>query len=123
MRPIRNGSMAAGIPVENSKGEAEAGQEELNIRYADALLAADHHTLAKQAVKEIAWATAARQPSCPSGTHDKVGSSAHVTSRCGRKDLPSTTPRTSSRHVRAMRLLHGGPDEVRPTYTFSWRPM
>jgi glutamine synthetase len=49
-------SIAAGIPVENSKGEAEAGQEELNIRYADALACADHHTIAKHAVKEIAWA-------------------------------------------------------------------
>ena len=41
---------AAGIPVENSKGEAEAGQEELNIRYAGAVLdCADHHTIAKHA--------------------------------------------------------------------------
>jgi glutamine synthetase len=39
MRPIRNGLFAAGVPVENSKGEAEAGQEELNIRYAEALMA------------------------------------------------------------------------------------
>jgi glutamine synthetase len=45
MRPIRNGLYEAGVPVENSKGEAEAGQEELNIRYATALLAADHHTI------------------------------------------------------------------------------
>jgi glutamine synthetase len=47
--------MRRGMPVENSKGEAETGQEELNIRYADALACADHHTIAKQAVKEIAW--------------------------------------------------------------------
>jgi hypothetical protein len=33
MRPVRNGLFAAGIPVENTKGEAETGQEELNIRY------------------------------------------------------------------------------------------
>jgi len=31
MRPIRNHLFAAGLPIENSKGEA--GQEELNIRY------------------------------------------------------------------------------------------
>lgn len=54
MRPIRNCLRAMGIPVEGTKGEAEAGQEELNIRYATALATADHHTLAKQAVKEIA---------------------------------------------------------------------
>ena len=40
--------------VEGSKGEAEAGQEELNIKYSDALSTADHHTLAKHGIKEIA---------------------------------------------------------------------
>ncbi|NLC22833.1 MAG: glutamine synthetase, partial [Halomonadaceae bacterium] len=44
MRPLRNHLYAAGIPVEGSKGEAEAGQEELNIRYAGALDMADYHT-------------------------------------------------------------------------------
>ena len=33
MRPIRNQLWNAGIPVENTKGEAEAGQEELNIKW------------------------------------------------------------------------------------------
>ncbi|MEM1317435.1 MAG: glutamine synthetase, partial [Pseudomonadota bacterium] len=55
MRPIRNHLYNAGVPVENSKGEAEAGQEELNIRYAAALHCADHHAIAKHAIKEIAW--------------------------------------------------------------------
>ena len=55
MRPIRNHLYAAGLPIENSKGEAEAGQEELNIRYAPALDCADHHSIAKHAIKEIAW--------------------------------------------------------------------
>ncbi|MFV2035892.1 MAG: glutamine synthetase, partial [Halocynthiibacter sp.] len=55
MRPLRNHLFAAGIPVENTKGEAEAGQEELNIRYGAPLDCADHHTIAKHAIKEIAW--------------------------------------------------------------------
>jgi glutamine synthetase len=55
MRPIRNHLFAAGLPVENTKGEAEAGQEELNIRYAPALDCADYHSIAKHAIKEIAW--------------------------------------------------------------------
>ena len=37
MRPIRNFLREMGIPVEGTKGEAEAGQEELNIKYADVL--------------------------------------------------------------------------------------
>ena len=43
MRAVRNGLYGAGIPVENSKGEAEAGQEEVNVRYSDALDTADNH--------------------------------------------------------------------------------
>ena len=78
MRPIRNHLVGAGIPVENTKGEAETGQEELNIRYADALACADHHTIAKHAVKEIAWAQGRSASFLPKWHHDKVGSSSHV---------------------------------------------
>jgi glutamine synthetase len=78
MRPIRNLLVAAGVPVENSKGEAETGQEELNIRYADALLCADHHTLAKQAVKEIANQKGHAASFLPKWHHAKVGSAAHI---------------------------------------------
>ncbi|MEE4189167.1 MAG: glutamine synthetase family protein [Roseobacter sp.] len=78
MRPIRNHLYAAGLPVENSKGEAETGQEELNIRYADALACADHHTIAKNGIKEIAWAHGHAATFLPKWHHDKVGSSSHV---------------------------------------------
>ncbi len=78
MRPIRNHLFAAGIPVENSKGEAETGQEELNIRYASALDCADHHTIAKHAVKEIAWQNGRAASFLPKWHHDRVGSSSHV---------------------------------------------
>jgi glutamine synthetase len=44
----------SGIPVENSKGEWGKGQHELNIRYTDALAMADHHTIFKQCLKELA---------------------------------------------------------------------
>jgi len=44
----------SGIPVETSKGEAGLGQHELNIRYSDALTMADHHTVMKHAMKELA---------------------------------------------------------------------
>ena len=78
MRPIRNGLIAAGVPVETSKGEAETGQEELNIRYADALLCADHHTVAKQAVKQISDAHGHAASFLPKWRADKVGSAAHI---------------------------------------------
>ena len=47
MRAIRTGLQAAGIPVENSKGEWGPGQEEINVRYADALTMADRHVIIK----------------------------------------------------------------------------
>ncbi len=78
MRPIRNHLYAAGLPIENSKGEAEAGQEELNIRYSPALDCADYHTIAKHAVKEIAWQHGHAATFLPKWHRDRVGSSSHV---------------------------------------------
>lgn len=78
MRPIRNHLFAAGIPVENTKGEAEAGQEELNIRYDGALACADHHTIAKHATKEIAHLHGHAASFLPKWHHRRVGSASHV---------------------------------------------
>ena len=54
MRRLRNGMHAAGIPIENSKGEWRPGQEEINVRYAEALDMADRHVILKNGAKEIA---------------------------------------------------------------------
>ncbi|MCK0141144.1 glutamine synthetase family protein [Aliiroseovarius sp. F20344] len=78
MRPIRNHLWNAGLPIENSKGEAETGQEELNIKYAGAMDNAAYHTIAKHAVKEIAWQQGHAATFLPKWHHDKVGSSSHV---------------------------------------------
>ena len=78
MRPVRNHLHAAGIPVEGTKGEAEAGQEELNIKYAEALDTADNHTIAKHAIKEIAWQQGHAVTFLPKWDHTKVGSSSHI---------------------------------------------
>ncbi|THH39085.1 glutamine synthetase [Aliishimia ponticola] len=78
LRPVRNHLYAMGVPVEGTKGEAEAGQEELNIRYAEALACADHHTLAKHAVKEIAWQQGHAVTFLPKWDTARVGSSSHV---------------------------------------------
>ena len=78
MRPIRNHLFDAGLPIENSKGEAEAGQEELNIRYSPALDCADYHTIAKHAIKEISWQQGHAVSFLPKWHKDRVGSSSHV---------------------------------------------
>ncbi len=54
MRAIRKQLQASGIPIENSKGEWGPGQEEINVRYADALTMADRHVVMKNGIKEIA---------------------------------------------------------------------
>ncbi len=51
---IRNGMLAAGMPVEFSKGEAGIGQHEINLTYGGALEVADRHLVFKHGVKEIA---------------------------------------------------------------------
>lgn len=78
MRPLRNHLVAAGIPVENSKGEAEAGQEEINIRYAGAMDCAAFHTIAKHATKEIAWQQGRAATFLSKWDHKRVGSSSHI---------------------------------------------
>ncbi len=78
MRRVRNHLFDAGIPVENSKGEAESGQEELNIRYSDAMLCADYHAIAKHAIKEIAWQQGHGATFLSKWDHRRVGSSAHI---------------------------------------------
>ncbi|MFW2587072.1 glutamine synthetase family protein [Sagittula sp. SSi028] len=78
MRPVRNHLYTAGLPIECTKGEAETGQEELNIKYAPALDTAEYHTIAKHAVKEIAHQQGHAASFLPKWSHDKVGSSSHV---------------------------------------------
>ena len=51
IRQIRNGMQGAGIKVESSKGEAWAGQHEINFRYAPALEMADNHVVYKNGAR------------------------------------------------------------------------
>jgi glutamine synthetase len=86
MRAIRNGLYAAGIPIENSKGEADAGQEEVNYRYSDALDTADNHVIVKNGVKEIAWTKGKSVTFMAKYDHRKAGSSSHIHQSLWTKD-------------------------------------
>jgi glutamine synthetase len=77
MRAVRNGLYGAGIPIENSKGEADSGQEEVNYRYSDALDTADNHTITKHGIKEIAWTKGRSVTFMAKYDHRKAGSSSH----------------------------------------------
>ncbi|HEX6460346.1 MAG TPA: glutamine synthetase family protein, partial [Thermoleophilaceae bacterium] len=54
IRKIRNDMGEAGMRVENSKGECNLGQHEINFRYDEALRSADNHAIYKNGAKEIA---------------------------------------------------------------------
>lgn len=78
MRALRNGLQGACIPVENSKGEASPGQEEINVRYADALAMADRHSIIKNATKEIAWQRGKAVTFLAKWNYSAAGSSSHI---------------------------------------------
>lgn len=78
MRDLRNGLHGAGIMVENTKGEADAGQCEVNIRYSDALDTADVHSIVKTATKVIADRHGRSVTFMAKYATEKAGSSSHV---------------------------------------------
>ncbi len=78
MRAIRNGLYGAGIAVENSKGEAWAGQHEINVKYGTALQAADAHVITKECVKETALAHGHAATFMAKYADAPAGSSCHI---------------------------------------------
>ena len=54
IRRIRNSMMDADMKVENSKGECNFGQHEINFHYDEALATCDDHVIYKTGAKEIA---------------------------------------------------------------------
>jgi glutamine synthetase len=77
IRRIRNSMAAAGMVVEDSKGECNFGQHEINFRYADALRTADEHVIFKNGAKEIAAAEGMALSFIPK-FDAREGSSCHI---------------------------------------------
>ncbi len=113
MRAIRNGLYGAGIPVECTKGEADSGQGEVNVRYSDALDTADGHVLTKAGVKEIAWQKGRSVTFMAKYHTAKAGSSAHVHQSLWTDGAPAFLDRDADhgmsavmRHFLAGQLAH-----------------
>ena len=68
----------SGVPVENSKGEWGLGQQELNVRYAEALEMADRHVVYKQCLKEVADQMGLSVTFMAKFASDRAGSSSHI---------------------------------------------
>lgn len=77
-RRIRNELTAAGVPVENTKGEWGAGQHEVNVRYAPPLEMADRHAILKLGCREIAQQTGRCLTFMAKPFAGEAGSSCHI---------------------------------------------
>jgi glutamine synthetase len=77
IRRIRNGMAGAGMRIENSKGECNFGQHEINFRFGDVLQAADEHAIYKNGAKEIA-AQDGKAISFMAKFDEREGNSCHV---------------------------------------------
>jgi glutamine synthetase len=86
MRALRNGLAGAGIPVENSKGEWGPGQEEINVKYAEALEMADRHAIIKNGAKEIAHGLGKAVCFMAKWDYGMAGNSSHIHQSLWSKD-------------------------------------
>jgi len=77
LRRIRNAMMEAGMVVEDSKGECNFGQHEINFLFADALRTADQHVIYKNAAKEIA-AQEGKAITFMAKFNEREGNSCHI---------------------------------------------
>jgi glutamine synthetase len=80
IRRIRNSMTAAGLKVENSKGECNFGQHEINFHYDEALATADDHVIYKTGAKEIA------------AQEDMGATSSPAIRRCSTASSPGSSP-------------------------------
>jgi glutamine synthetase len=77
IRRIRNAMTAAEMRVENSKGECNFGQHEVNFRFTDVLRTADDHVVYKTGAKEMA-AQAGTSITFMAKYDEREGNSCHV---------------------------------------------
>jgi glutamine synthetase len=91
IRQIRNGMHGAGIKVENSKGEAWPGQQEINFRFTDAVEMADNHVIYKNGAKEIAHLNGCSITFMAKPDHTWIGNSCHIHGSLWRDDEAAFT--------------------------------
>lgn len=106
MRAIRNGLYGAGIVVENTKGEAEVGQAEVNYKYSDALDTADNHAIIKNGVKEMAHLHGKSVTFMAKYDHRRAGSSAHIHQSLWSKDGKPSFADASDKHGMSEVMKH-----------------
>jgi glutamine synthetase len=116
---IRRGMHNAGIPIEFSKGEAWYGQHEVNTRYADAVTAADRHTIYKNGVKEIAFLNGISATFMAKPSEKDIGSSCHIhTSLVGKDGKSAFVDAKGEENDTFRHFLGGMRDHIREVALF-----
>ena len=77
LRRIRNTMGAAGLAVEDAKGECNLGQHEINFKFDRALATADGHSIYKNGAKEIAYQEGCSLTFMPK-FNEREGNSCHI---------------------------------------------
>jgi glutamine synthetase len=95
---IRRHMNASGIEVEFSKTEWGLGQQEINLRYAEALEMADRHALYKNGVKEMAQANGWSATFMAKPSISDIGSSCHIHASVWDSDDTAKMPDPAAPH-------------------------
>jgi glutamine synthetase len=75
---IADALVAQGMPVEQYYPESGPGQQEISIRHADALCAADRQIAFRETVKAVAWQHGLRATFMPKPFENQAGSGCHL---------------------------------------------
>jgi glutamine synthetase len=114
---IRTHLERSGVPVESSKGEWGPGQQEIGLRYAEALEMADRHSIYKHAAKEIAWQQGHAITFMAKWDERHAGSSCHI--HMSLWDERGKKPQFGSADSETFRWFLGGwMKHIRETFAF-----
>lgn len=122
---IRRALDASGVPVEFSKGEAGAGQHEINVAYAAAVEMADRMLLHKFAAKEIAARHGRSVSFMAKPSMGDVGSSCHVHMSMWSPDLVESRfhdPAAADGMTAVMRHALAGQLATAREFSLLWAP-
>ena len=105
LRAIRLGMAGAGMLVEDSKGECNFGQHEVNFRYQEALRMADDHVVYRNGAKEIAFLHGKALTFMPK-FDEREGNSCHIHLSLWEGDEQPLPGRRRARHERDVPAVH-----------------
>ena len=122
---IRRGLVEAGVPVEFSKGEAGAGQHEINLSYSTPVEMADRNIVYRSGAKEIAAHVDRSITFMAKPNWDDVGSSCHIHVSLWNKDASASVfadDRSSDGTSATFRSFLAGMIATAREFSLLWAP-